>query len=66
LNSDRFFTTDFTEDVYSKAGMDWIRDNTMSTVLLRHFPGLESSLRGVPNAFAPWAPVSNTAAPRAD
>jgi hypothetical protein len=48
--------------VYSKAGMDWIRDSTMSTVLLRHFPGLESSLQGVRNAFAPWATVSNTAA----
>jgi hypothetical protein len=65
LNSDRFFTTDFTEEVYSKTGMDWIRDNTMSTVLLRHVPGLESSLRGVRNAFAPWAPVSNRTAPGA-
>ena len=65
LNSDRFFTIDFTEEVYSKVGMDWIRDNTMSTVLLRHFPGLESSLRGVRNAFAPWVPVSNAAAPHA-
>ncbi|MBV8673838.1 MAG: heme peroxidase [Acidobacteriaceae bacterium] len=54
LNSDRFFTTDFTEEVYSKVGMDWIRDNTMSSVLLRHLPGLEPSLRGVKNAFAPW------------
>ena len=54
LNSDRFFTTDFTEEVYSKAGMDWLRDNTMSTVLLRHYPQLEPSLRGVKNAFAPW------------
>jgi len=54
LNSDRFFTTDFTEEVYSKVGMDWIRDNTMSSVLLRHLPGLEPSLRGIKNAFAPW------------
>ena len=54
LNSDRFFTDDFTEDVYSKTGMDWIRDNTMSSVLLRHFPRLEPSLEGVKNAFAPW------------
>ncbi len=58
LNSDRFFTTDFTEEVYSKVGMDWIRDNTMSTVLLRHYPALEPSLRGVKNAFAPWNRVS--------
>ncbi len=59
LNSDRFFTTDFTEEIYSKAGMDWIRDNTMSTVLLRHLPGLAPSLRGVQNAFAPWKPVGD-------
>jgi hypothetical protein len=65
LNSDRFFTDDFTEEVYSKVGMDWVRDNTMSTVLLRHLPGLEPSLRGVKNAFAPWVPVSDGAAPTA-
>ncbi|HEY0786945.1 MAG TPA: peroxidase family protein [Acidobacteriaceae bacterium] len=58
LNSDRFFTTDFTEQVYSKAGMDWIRDNTMASVLLRHMPSLEPSLRGVKNAFAPWRAVA--------
>lgn len=54
LNSDRFFTTDFTEDVYSKAGMDWIRDSTLSTVLLRHYPSLAPALEGVSNGFAPW------------
>ncbi|GGG76152.1 putative peroxidase [Edaphobacter dinghuensis] len=54
LNSDRFFTTDFTEDVYSKAGMDWIRDSTLSTVLLRHYPSLAPALEGVENGFAPW------------
>ncbi len=58
LNSDRFFTTDFTEEVYSKAGMQWIEDNTMSSVLLRHFPGLEATLHGVTNAFAPWKSVA--------
>ena len=58
LNSDRFFTTDFTEDVYSKAGMDWIRDNTMSSVFLRHYPSLAPALRGVKNAFAPWDNVA--------
>lgn len=57
LNSDRFFTTDFTERVYTKAGMDWLRDNTMSTVLLRHYPSLAPPLREVKNAFAPWTRV---------
>jgi hypothetical protein len=54
LNSDRFFTKDFTPKVYTQAGMDWIRDNTMSTILLRHYPQLRPGLHGVDNAFVPW------------
>ena len=57
LNSDRFFTTDFTPAVYSPAGMKWIDDNDMRTVLLRHHPDLAPALRNVTNAFAPWNPV---------
>jgi hypothetical protein len=55
LNSDRFFTTHFTPEVYTKAGMKWVEDNTMTTVLLRHYPGLRPSLEGVKNAFFPWS-----------
>jgi hypothetical protein len=58
LNSDRFFTTDFTPTVYTPLGMRWIDENTMGTVLLRHFPELAPALRGVQNAFAPWSRVS--------
>src|SRR6266700_113147 len=54
LNSDRFFTKDFTPEVYTPLGMDWIRDTSMSTILLRHYPHLRSALRGVKNAFMPW------------
>ena len=54
LNSDRFFTTDYNAKVYTKTGLDWIDDNDMSSVLLRHFPELLPSLRNVKNAFAPW------------
>jgi hypothetical protein len=57
LNSDRFFTTDFTPEVYSPVGLEWIDHNTMGTVLLRHFPELAPALRGVKNAFAPWSRV---------
>ena len=53
LNSDRFFTTDYTPKVYTQAGLDWIDDNDMSSVLVRHFPSLLPALRGVENAFAP-------------
>jgi hypothetical protein len=54
LNSDRFFTTDFTPEVYSPVGMRWIDDNGFLTVMLRHFPRLRPALRGVKNPFAPW------------
>jgi hypothetical protein len=58
LNSDRFFTKDFTPEVYTPVGMKWLEANTMSTVLLRHFPDLAPALRGVENAFAPWSSVT--------
>jgi hypothetical protein len=54
LNSDRFFTTDYTPRVYTPAGLRWIEDNTMLTVLRRHYPELGPALRSVPNAFHPW------------
>jgi hypothetical protein len=58
LNSDRFFTVDYKPEVYTPAGMEWIDNNTMKTVLLRHYPQLEPALRKVDNAFAPWARVA--------
>jgi hypothetical protein len=57
LKSDRFFTRDYTPQVYTPAGFEWINRNTMVSVLLRHYPSLELALRGVQNAFAPWKRV---------
>jgi Animal haem peroxidase len=54
LNSDRFFTSDYTAEVYTQAGLDWIDANTMSTVLGRHYPGVGSAMSSVGNAFHPW------------
>ena len=59
LKSDRFFTGDYNAATSTRReGMDWIDDATMGGVLLRHYPSLEPALRGVKNAFAPWARVS--------
>jgi hypothetical protein len=58
LKSDRFFTTDWTPEIYTPAGMDWINSTDMSSVLLRHYPDLAPTLRGVKNAFAPWNQVT--------
>jgi hypothetical protein len=55
LNSDRFFTRDYTPQVYTQAGLDWIDDNTMLTVLQRHHPELTPAMRTVTNAFQPWS-----------
>jgi hypothetical protein len=54
LNSDRFFTTDYTPRVYTQVGLKWIDDNNMFSVLFRHFPSLRRSVPGTKNAFAPW------------
>jgi hypothetical protein len=61
LESDRFFTRDFRPEVYTQAGFDWVNDNTMRTVLLRHFPELGPALQGVENPFAPWTAVGGGA-----
>jgi Animal haem peroxidase len=58
LNSDRFLTRDYWPEVYTREGMDWIADNTMLTVLLRHYPELRPALRGLDNAFAPWSRIA--------
>jgi len=54
LESDRFFTRDYRPEIYTKEGIEWVDDNSMRTLLLRHFPDLEPTLQGVENPFAPW------------
>ena len=54
LRSDRFFTTDFTPEVYTPAGFQWVADNSMRTVLQRHAPALAPLFAGVRNVFFPW------------
>ena len=54
LRSDRFFTTDFTPDVYTPAGFQWVADNSMRTVLQRHCPALAPLFADVRNVFFPW------------
>ena len=54
LKSDRFFTTDYRPEIYTRVGLDWIDRNTLSSVLLRHYPELKPALHQVKNPFAPW------------
>ncbi len=56
LRSDRFFTNDYSEDVYTPEGIRWVESSDMKDVLLRHYPELAPALEGVENAFAPVEP----------
>jgi hypothetical protein len=73
LLTDRFFTSEYTPDTYTQAGLDWVdcagscgegpaQHDAMKRILLRHFPSLASSgLRHVRNAFRRWAPGAEPA-----
>jgi hypothetical protein len=57
LNSDRFFTSDYTAEVYTPEGLEWINENSLVTILMRHFPQLAPALEDADNAFLPWKRV---------
>jgi hypothetical protein len=63
LKSDRFFTADYRAEIYTEFGVDYVKKNSMLTVLRRHFPQLEPALSGVENAFAPWKATTGPAVP---
>ncbi len=54
LKSDRFFTDDYRVELYTEFGLNYLRENSMLTVLKRHHPELAPALTGVDNAFKPW------------
>jgi len=55
LQADRFYTDCYTEEVYTKEGLDWVDNASLKTVLLRHYPELANTgLANVKNAFEPW------------
>jgi Animal haem peroxidase len=54
LKSDRFLTDDYTAEVYTPVGIDWVEQNGMREVLLRHAPSLGPVLENVRNSFFPW------------
>jgi hypothetical protein len=54
LKSDRFFTTDFTPEVYSEEGMDWVMNRTFAEVLKEHCPEVAAFVPEQGSVFAPW------------
>jgi|GEM_PF-590208 len=55
LQADRFYTDMYNADVYTQEGLDWVDAASLKSVLLRHYPELESTgLGNITNAFEPW------------
>jgi hypothetical protein len=54
LKSDRFFTDDFRPEVYTPFGIDWLNNETMASMLARHYPALGRLIPSDRNTFAPW------------
>jgi hypothetical protein len=56
LKSDRFLSHDYRPEIYTKEGIDWVEENGMKSVLLRHFPSVAFAMEGIEddNAFKPW------------
>jgi hypothetical protein len=53
LKSDRFFTQDYTPEVYTREGIDWVESNLFGDVVRRHHPGLADVINP-DNGFGPW------------
>lgn len=63
IQSDRFLAGDaWGPEAYTKEGIDWVQNETMKSVLCRHFPQLSPALVNVDNAFRPWTKVGATSA----
>jgi hypothetical protein len=56
LKSDRFLSQDYRPEVYTREGIEWVEENSMKSVILRHFPSLAFAMNGIKddNAFTPW------------
>jgi len=58
LQSDRFLTVDFRPEIYSPLGIDWIQNNGMTSIILRHCPQLAPVLPRTASAFVPFRPLA--------
>lgn len=60
LMADKFFTTHYTKENYTEAGLKWVDDATFASVISRHMPELKGYIVGLPTAFSPWHATPKT------
>ncbi|CAA3021968.1 alpha-dioxygenase 1 [Olea europaea subsp. europaea] len=55
LEADRFFTSDFNEEVYTKKGLEWVNTTeSLKDVLDRHYPEMTKKWMNSSSAFSVW------------
>ena len=55
LETDRFLTEHFNEEIYGATGFKWVKETTgLRDVLMRHFPDVEKELPPKESAFKPY------------
>lgn len=54
LETDRFFTSYYNATYYTQWGLDYIDNNWMKQILIRHYHSLATVLEHVNNTFVPW------------
>lgn len=54
LMADPYFNDYYTQEVYTRRGLNHINNRLMKDVILQHFPELGPELKNVKNAFQPW------------
>ncbi|KAL7232499.1 hypothetical protein ACSBR2_010505 [Camellia fascicularis] len=55
LEADRFFTTNFNEETYTKKGMEWVKSTeSLKDVIDRHYPEMTDKWMNSTSAFTVW------------
>ncbi|XP_020113976.1 alpha-dioxygenase 1-like isoform X1 [Ananas comosus] len=61
LEADRFFTSYFNEDAYTKTGLEWVNSTeSLRDVIHRHYPNITSKWMNSTSAFTVWDAPPNS------
>ncbi|KAJ4961468.1 hypothetical protein NE237_021378 [Protea cynaroides] len=61
LEADRFFTSYFNEETYTKKGLEWVNTTeNLRDVIQRHYPKITEKWMNSSSAFSVWDSLPNT------
>ncbi|PON38656.1 hypothetical protein PanWU01x14_311120 [Parasponia andersonii] len=60
LEADRFFTSDFNKETYTKKGLEWVnKTESLKEVIDRHYPEITDKWMNSSSAFSVWDSLPN-------